>query len=94
MASFQFPCCGEVIFLSEEHGHSVFVEHNCGGVPCKARAVSLSEAPAPVVPEGDIASPELDAALDLVPVAEPAVEEAVAAESVAAEHEIEQKSME
>jgi len=97
MAQYRFICCGETIFFAEENAPSVMVEHTCGGVPCLACAMNTSGG---AVPESDIASPELDAALDLVATGTedvslvPVAEETVVAEPEHHAHEIEQKSME
>jgi hypothetical protein len=63
MASYKFPCCGQIVFVDDEQLVSIFVEHNCQGVPCMAQAAAANGfEPA----AEDVATPELDAALDLV----------------------------
>jgi hypothetical protein len=53
MAFYKFTCCGEEIFLAEEHTPIICVEHNCGGVPCLAQAIHTG------APEGGAAEETL-----------------------------------
>ena len=70
MSTYKFPCCGKEL-QTDSYANSVTMEHNCNGeIPCIGVAFIMGGSGEQ--PE-DVASPELDAALDQVPVAEPAV---------------------
>ena len=78
MSTYKFPCCGKEL-QTDSYANSVMIEHNCvGDVPCMGAAYIMGGSGEQ--PETDVASPELDAALDQVPVAEPAVAAETASE--------------
>jgi hypothetical protein len=69
MSVYKFPCCGKEL-STESFASSVTVAHNCNGeIPCIGVAFIMGGSGEE--PESDVASLELDAALDQVPVAEP-----------------------
>jgi len=68
MSTYRFPCCGKELVIIESYANSITKEHNCtGDVPCIGVAFIMGHSePA----ADDVASPELDAALDTVRLAE------------------------